>query len=244
MTDLRLLGFGSSARRSFTPWTSPAPWAALLRAARPTHVGHGASPSGGGDAVIDEVSRTYYHKLGLDPDEQVLPFPMYRPLDGAGNGAFMARNGRMLKTFRPHVAAGLVVGRVGQAIGTRGCYLSNGSDDMAQRLWAARVPLVIYREDGVEPCRALADALGMLRVLFYECGRDPALIAPGKALKSWIERGGNTFDELHEMLTALACAREASRLGPWLAPIEATLLQQNERETPCAELRRDPPCTG
>src|SRR5690348_2572914 len=100
MIDLRVLGFGSSARRGQAAWTNPAPWQALMDAAAPAHVGHGKSPSGGADAVIDEVSRTYYREHGLDPDQHVHPFPVDTTVDGPWPCAGMARNSRQLATFQ------------------------------------------------------------------------------------------------------------------------------------------------
>ncbi len=50
---MRLLVFGSSARRGATGWTNPAPVRELLATLRPDVVGHGASPAGGADALAD-----------------------------------------------------------------------------------------------------------------------------------------------------------------------------------------------
>lgn len=240
MTDLRLQGFGSSARRGQTAWTDPAPWQALMDAAAPAHVAHGASPSGGADAVIDEVSRAWYRAHGWRPDQHVHAFPMRRDLDGEGGGAFLRRNGRTLELFRPNVAAGLVVGRVGQAVGTRGCYLSNGSEDMARRLRAAKVPLVIYREDGVEPCpvaRAETPLVGALlgaclalgalfeQGLFAEdVGRAGVVVKQAMLVAKERRHESRIVDALMGARAAVEALREGQpRIAPWVAPVEARL---------------------
>jgi hypothetical protein len=204
----RLLLCGSSHRkRGAGGWTDPAPVVDLLRVLQPVFVAHGKSPSGGLDEIADTVAREHFVDRGLEA-ERVCPYPMEPRLDGEGGAAFMRRNARMGSDFAPDLGASFVVGRVGQAVGTRGNYLSNGSQNMVDWLHRHRIPVVVFREDGVEPA---ADPLAALRLL-YRVTRDERLVAPGKALAATAAR--------EEVLTALACAREGSRWAPWVEAVE------------------------
>lgn len=217
---VRLLGFGSSGRRGSRPYTDPRPWRALIDACVPDFVGHGDSPCGGGDTIVDNISRPHFTARGLDPKKRVLRFPWNRIVDGTGNDRFMRRNGRMDRAFMANLAAGLVVGKVGEAVGTNGCYLSNGSEDMARRLRARKVPLIIYRENGVEPFQSPEVALVALRQL-YAVTREPALVPLGLALASHIS---SRLTMAAEVRGELNRAKEAApRFAPWLEPILATL---------------------
>lgn len=199
---MRLLVFGSSARRGATGWTDPAPVRSLLETLRPSAVGHGASPSGGADALANSIAR----ELGVT----VEPYPMDPEMDGSGGGgAFLRRNARMLATFRPQLGAGFVSGRVGQRVGTRGCYLSNGSDDMARRCVAAEVPLLIVREDGVEPDPT---PLRTMRLLHALVG---GLETPYQAVNAW-KKGEARHDEV---ALVLLCAMDGSPVEPWLRAV-------------------------
>ena len=203
----RVLLFGSSSRRGATGWTDPLPIRSLLATLRPSVVAHGASPSGGADALADSEA-----EAASIPRE---PYPVDPALDGPWPAAGMRRNGRMLATFRPQLAAGFVEGKVGQRVGTRGCYLSNGSDDMARRCRAAKVPLVIVREGAVEPAE---DPMALMLAL-YAVTREEALVPAGKALRAWTR--GEVAAE--EVALALRCARETSRAAAWLGAVEAAV---------------------
>lgn len=212
---------------------------------QPDEVAHGASPSGGADELAEQVAIEHYREHGLAPDEHVRRFPMERAIDGDGGAAFLRRNARMGETVFPGMprdadvrprlpfvplGASFVVGRVGQAVGTRGNYLSNGSQSMVAWLLDHHVPTVVFREDGIEPLTGvrgpdIAGAVDLLRRLFL-FSRDLALVAPGKALVSLWEATAR-HEEVgrlrEEVLTALACAREASRFAPWIEAVEKTV---------------------
>lgn len=216
---IRLLLCGSShRRRGAGGWTDRAPLVRLLDALQPDVIAHGASPSGGLDALAEEVGAEHFRARGLDPDERVRRFPMDPAFDGEGGAAFMRRNARMGEHFRPTLGAAFVTGRVGQAVGTRGNYLSNGTANMVDWLHARRVPVVVVREDGIEPYSSVKAARSQIWCLGKLTG--DATLGP-----VW-----HTLDALivspsmwREALTALACARETSRFAAWIEACEATV---------------------
>lgn len=130
---MRLLIFGSSARRGATGWTDVARVSSLLATALPDVVIEGESPCGGADALAREVAES----LGIP----VEPYPQRDDVDGPRG--FLRRNERMHRDGKPDVAAGFVSGKVGTP-------LSGGSAHMAEVCMKAGTPLVIFREDGVE----------------------------------------------------------------------------------------------
>lgn len=199
---MRLLLFGSSARRGATGWTDAAAVRTFLETVRPSVVGHGASPSGGADALVDSVAR----ELGLT----VEPCPVDTEQDGPWPAAGMRRNGRMLVTLQPQLGGGFVSGRVGQRVGTRGCYLSNGSQDMADRLARAEVPVVIFREDGIEPDPTPLRTMRLLRGLVGD-----GLEVPYQVVNAW-RKGEARVDEV---ALVLLCAMDGSRVEPWLRAV-------------------------
>ena len=87
-------------------------------------------------------------------------------------------------------------------------------------------PVVVYREDGVEPYgslvvsprTALAVAVDQMRRLFWVT-RDAALVVPGKALVAFWEGE----DRREEVLAALGYARDGSRWAPWIDAVIATV---------------------
>jgi len=222
---LRLQCFGSSTRRGAPGWTDPRPIRALMvrliEAGYDLHVAHGASPSGGADKIVDDVAR----ELLIPFPKCVHPFPV-ESQDGSWPRAPMMRNARMRRDFNAQIAAGFVHGKVGECVGTKGHYLSNGSDEMATALdyGMLPVPLVIFREDGIEPCRR---PLLMLRRLYANTGSHD-LVAPGKAVAKCLDLAESPC--LDDTMISLAAAREVSPFAPWLQSVEAYLrgLQSEE----------------
>lgn len=136
---MRLLIFGSSHRRGFTGWTDGQRILSLLTTARPDVVIEGESPAGG----ADRLARIGAESLGIAVD----PCPVDTAIDGPWPAAGHRRNERMHRTKKPHVAAGLISGRIGAP-------MSSGSAGMARICEAAGTPLVICREDGIDLPRA------------------------------------------------------------------------------------------
>jgi hypothetical protein len=216
---VKLLLCGSSHRpRGSGGWTLPAPVADLLRVLQPNFVAHGDSPAGGLDEIADGVARGHFGALGIDPEERVCPYPMLPHIDGSGRRAFIRRNARMCRDFGPDLGAAFVVGRVGQCVGTNGNYLSNGAQSTVDWLHAHRVPVVVFREDGLEPCDNVNASLAMLRRL-YAVTRDERLVPPGKALRAFAEISEVPVSR-EEVLTALACTREGARWAAWIEAVE------------------------
>lgn len=205
---IRLILFGSahSRRRNQTGWSDPAPIRHVLATLRPDVVIHGASPGGGADELADVEA----HAAGI----QVDPCPVDHALDGPWPAAGHRRNERMDRDKRPHIGAGFVVGRVGSP-------LTSGSAGMARILRARGVPVVVYREDGVELAGGLGEALVLVRGLWRLC---PAVEPAGRALRAaWeAERAGspevNVLWEGARAEVALV-AREWPRFGPWLGTV-------------------------
>lgn len=197
---------------------------------RPDVVIEGESPGKGADILWRGEADT----RGIPVD----PCPMNPLLDGTHGGKFNNRNGRQITEKKPHAAIGNVVGKVGQTVGTRGHYLTNGSDDMAARVRKAGLPLAILREDGWEPLPVrvsgdgpMVDAMQAARgglVTLHNAGFD--VVAAGKAVKAALEAGkalrphAEVAEALVAALAALEGLREGSpRLSPWVQVVEATL---------------------
>ncbi len=220
---LTLLGFGSSARRGAAGWTDRARVRAVIDLVQPDVTVDGASPSGGADHVFFAEACEHFTARGLDVD-RTRCCPMDPALDGPGGRAFLRRNERMYRTWRPSLAAGFVTGKVGSPLssGSKGmariCLAGLRGDDPRVVL-APPCPVVIYRDDGVEPYRDLATALGQFRRL-YAATKDPALVIPGQALKSLCEIGDPTPAEV---IAALGYARDGSRWAPWIDAAIATV---------------------
>lgn len=219
---LTLLGFGSSHRRGATGWTDPVPPRAILNVCQPDQTIDGASPSGGADDVFHDAALEHFMRRHLDP-LLARRCPMAPALDGPGGRAFLRRNERMYREHRPSLAVGFITGKVGSTMssgsrrmagicltGLRGGYPLEG---------VPACPVVIYRDDGVEPYADLATALAQLRRL-YAVTKDPALVIPGQALKSLCEIGDPAPAEV---LAALGYARDGSRWAPWLDAMIATV---------------------
>ena len=214
---MRVLLFGSSARRGATGWTDPAPIGRLLDAACPSLVIEGESPGGGADILAREQAEAR--------SIVVLPCPVDHALDGSWPAAGHRRNERMFR-LRPTHAAGFISGRVGSP-------LSRGSAGMA-RICAnglpgyPPIPLVLYRDDGIElPPGSLRPAYDLLRLLWRTT---PEVAAAGKATRDALDAqaaGASPGDVA--ALTAGACGevekvmREQPRAAPWLAVVAGLL---------------------
>ena len=219
-----LLGFGSSHRRGAIGWTDQARPRWAIDTCQPDRTVDGKSPAGGADDVFHDAARLHYTLRGLGPDARTARCPASHALDGYGGVAFLRRNARMYRTHRPSLAAGFITGKVGSPMSSgsramaRIC-LSGLRGDDPRVVLAPPCPVVIYRDDGVEPYRDLATALRQLRRL-YVVTKDPALIIPGQALKSLCEIGDPAPAEV---TAALGYAREGSRWAPWIDAAIATV---------------------
>jgi hypothetical protein len=219
---MRLLVFGSSARRGATGWTNTVALRDLFTRCTPDLVIHGASPAGGADKLADDVART----LGIAR----LPCPVETDKDGPWPWAGMKRNERMFVETEPTIAAGFITGPVGSAMSSGSRYMA----EICARGWGgcAAVPLVIHRDNGVEPIRgilsrrsAVETAIDQMRLLYLVAGRDPALVPPGQAVRAVVDGHAQIETDRETIQTAFDCAAEqAPRWSPWLASIETTLL--------------------
>lgn len=227
---LTFLGFGSSHRRGTIGWTDQARPHWVIDTCQPDRAVDGKSPAGGADDVCHDAARLHYTLRGLDPDARTARCPVDHALDGPWPAAGHRRNARMYRVWKPSLAAGFITGKVGSP-------LSSGSEGMARiclaglrdggasihanraREIAPPCPVVIYRDDGVEPYADLATALAQLRRL-YAVTKDPALVIPGQALKSLCEIGDPAPAEV---LASLGYARDGSRWAPWLDAMIATV---------------------
>ncbi len=221
---LVMLGFGSSARRGATGWTDRGRFRAALDACQPDLAVDGKSPAGGADDAFHAAAREHFVSLGLDPDARTARCPVDHALDGPWPAAGPRRNERQYRTHRPTLAIGGITGKVGSPLssGSKGmvriCLAGLRGDDPRVVL-VPPCPVVVYRDDGVEPYTDLATALRQLRRL-YAVTKDPALVIPGQALKSLCEIGDPTPAEV---LEALGYARDGSRWAPWLDAMIATV---------------------
>lgn len=229
----RVLIFGTSysLKRKQVGWSDVLRMRSFIAVAQPTFVIHGASPGKGADDIADIEASAYYAALGLDPREHVLPFPVDHALDGAWPAAGHRRNARMYRDGAPSLTAGFVMGKVGSA-------LSKGSEGMAGVIRrAGKVPLVIYRENGIEPlARAdeplehrLAGARGEMLKLHHFAPADVKLA--GVAVRAALDLARGMYDmrRAGEAVMAARSALEAlriaqPRLTPWLYGVEALLV--------------------
>lgn len=202
-----LLVCGSSARRGATGWTDAAKIRDLIDTLRPDATVDGASPAGGADAIAHVAARAHFAARGLAP-ENARRCPVDTSLDGPWPAAGHRRNARMDATHRPSIGAAFISGAVGSP-------LSSGSAGMVRILRARAVPVVVVREDGVEPDPS---PLATLRAL-YRLAPEPAMVPAGQAVRAFL--GGNAGRE--EVLAALGFAREGSRLGAWLEAVAAAV---------------------
>lgn len=201
-----LLGFGSSARRGHRPWTDCARVRGVIDALRPDIVVDGASPSGGADDIV--------HGEAVAAGVRAMSCHVDHALDAPWPAAGHRRNERMYRTHRPTLAAGFIVGAVGSP-------MSSGSAGMASICTKGLrdvppCPLVIFRDDGIEPA---PDPLAALRLL-YARTKAPELVPAGLALRALTE--GKASRE--EVLAALACAREGSRWAVWVEAVERAVI--------------------
>ena len=137
-----------------------------------------------------------------------------------GRAAGMARNREQYRLGRPVLAAAQVTGRVGSPI-------SVGSAGMLricregirgknrQVLYANPCPVVVYRDDGVEPDATPLRTMRFLHALF----QDDRLVAPWHAVSAW-KKGEAERDEV---LAALTYAADGSRWAPWIEAVAATV---------------------
>lgn len=217
-----LLGFGSSARRGAAGWTDPVPPRAVLNVCQPDQTIDGASPAGGADDVFHDAAVEHFMRRHLDP-LLAQRCPVDHALDGPWPAAGMRRNERQYRTRRPTLAAGFITGKAGSPMSSgskmmaRVCLTGLRGDD--PRRGVPPCPVVIFRDDGVEPYADLAMALRQLRRL-YAVTKAPALVIPGQALKSLCEIGDPRPDEV---LAALGYARDGSRWAPWIDAVIATV---------------------
>jgi len=223
MTVRAIICGSSHRKRGAGGWTDETWLDGVLRVLQPDLVGHGASPSGGGDVVAEACGVRHYRERGLDPDEHVRRFPMEPAIDGEGGVAFMRRNARMGEQLQPTVGIALVVGRVGQAVGTRGSYLSNGTQNMVDWLRRHRVPLVIRREDETEPYSSVKAARSQIGRLAEVTG-DTSLAPVWHALDALLVAPSMR----EEALAALAYAADG-RWAPWLEGVAATVRRGADR---------------
>jgi hypothetical protein len=204
---MRALLFGSRS------WLDPAPIGRLLDAATPDLVIEGESPGGGADILAREQAEA----RGI----LVLPCPVDHALDGPWPAAGHRRNERQFR-LRPTHAAGFISGKVGTPF-------SRGSAGMARICMRGLpgyppIPLVIYRDDGLElPRGGLVEALALLRLLYRTT---PEVAAAGAAARTALEaRAAGAPPE--DVAALLAGARgevekvmgEQPRAAPWLAVV-------------------------
>lgn len=174
---------------------------------------HGASPKGGADGLVEQEA----YALGIG----AVSFPILPAKDGHGRPAPIRRNERMIAEGHPNVGAAFVVGRVGEAVGTNGHYLSNGTDYTVNRLRALGKAVVVYREDGVEPCRDLGMAKAMLGDLWRAGLYRDDVARAGVAVRDACGGGQDALIAARAGVEALRVARPV--LAPWLAPVEMAL---------------------
>lgn len=217
MTQVILLGFGSSARRGATGWTDRARIRQVLDVLRPDATVDGASPAGGADEMFHQEALMHFEgRPGRRPFD-TRRCPVDHAFDGPWPAAGHRRNARMYRTHKPSLAVGFISGAVGSP-------LSSGSAGMLRIcrdglhgedrrvLLAAPCPVVVFRDDGIEP--DLSPLTTMRRL--YRATQDERLVPPGRALAM-------LGAPRKEILAALAYARAGSRWAPWIEAIEATV---------------------
>ena len=211
---MRVIVCGSAHRTGSRGWTDAIALRRFLlaiRAASPTII-HGASHSKGADHLVDAEAEA----LGILRD----PYPVESDLDGYGRSAPIRRNSRMIAESFPQVGAAFVIGNVGEAVGTKGHYLTNGSDHIVNLLRSHGRAVVVYRENGIEPCRDLAEARDVLGCLWRANLYREDVERAGKAVRD-AAQGPEAVIAARAAVEALRVARPT--LAPWLAPVEMTL---------------------
>lgn len=199
--------------------------ARVLDVTCPDRVIHGACGLDENDPIDPDRMRGadgIGHRLASARGIMVDPFPAaWKRL---GRAAGMARNREQYRLGRPVLAAAQVTGRVGSPI-------SVGSAGMLricregirgknrQVLYANPCPVVMYRDDGIEPHPDLGTAYRQLRRL-YAVTRDARLVDPGKALAQHCEIGQPDAEEL---AAGLMFAADGSRWAPWIEAVAATV---------------------
>lgn len=212
-----LLGFGTSHRRGQIGWSDREKLRRVIDACEPDATVDGASPSGGADDVLHEEACEFFLSRGVSM-ERARRCPMEIAKDGQHRSRFMNRNARMYREHRPSLAVGAITGKVGSP-------LSAGSAHMLgiclAGIPAERVPpcpVVVLRDDGLEPYAGLAIAKAQLLRL-WQVTRDERLLSPGKGLAALIA-GEAPKDAV---LTSLRYAATGSRWAPWIEAVETTV---------------------
>lgn len=254
-----LLGFGSR------DWAGHATVASLLAVAQPSCVVHGACGLDADEPFLKELLAVppaievgdivptgsvrraglrgadgVFHAEAIRLGLTVTPHPA--AWSRLGKRAGMVRNGEMAPLA--NVGVGCVVGQVGQKVGSKGHYLTNGSDDMARRLMKRNVPLVVYRENGVEPLYVPRSPdpplVATLRAVCWHLAGllplSPEVATAGKTAKAALERVKclGPHEEVREVLLAVQNSLEAVReaapqVAPWITPVELRLALLSRR---------------
>ena len=211
---MRVLCAGSAHRSGSRGWTDAIAVRRFLLAIRdavPVII-HGHSHAKGADHLVDVEAEA----LGI----LRAPYPVDPAKDGYGRPAPIRRNVRMERESHPQVGACFCIGNIGEAVGTKGHYLTNGSDHMVSLLRSHGRAVVVYRENGVEPCRSLAEARTVLGCM-WRAG----------LFREDVERAGKAVAAATQGQEAVIAARAAVEslrekrpaLAPWLAPVEMVL---------------------
>lgn len=213
---LTLLGFGSSARRGADGWTDRARVRSIIDRAEPDRTIDGASPSGGADQLFYEEACEHFLARGITMS-YARRCPYDPALDGPPPRGFLRRNARQFRTHRPGLAAGFISGRVGSPLSSGSAHMLGiclrGLDGVPP------CPVVVYRDDGVEPYSDLRVAHAQLRRL-YAVTRAAPLVPPGKALASLCDCGDPPRDEV---VDGLLYAADGSRWAPWIEAVAETV---------------------
>lgn len=207
-----LIGFGSSARRGATGWTDRVRVNRTLAISRPDIVVDGASPSDKPDHGADRMVHEEAVRLGLRSER----CPYEPEIDGPTPRGFFARNVRQYVTWRSNLAAGFISGPCRSPFSSGSAHMFGVC--LQGRKGVPPCPVVIYRDDGIEPYD-IGTALDQLRRL-YAVTKDRVLVGPGKALASLCECGSPSPEEV---AAALAYAADGSRWAPWIEAVRASL---------------------
>lgn len=213
---ITLLGFGSSARKGATGWTDRARVRTAIDLVQPDDTIDGNSPAGGADQIFNEEACKHLVARGMDW-ALARRCPVSPGMDGPWPAAGHRRNARMYQTHKPTLAVGFISGKVGMPMssGSAGmlkiCREGIHSKDR-RVMYAAPCPVVVYRDDGVEPD---PDPLTTMRRL-YRVTHDERLVSPGKALAMF----GSPRDQI---LASLTYAADVSRWAPWIEAVAATV---------------------
>lgn len=213
---ITLLGFGSSARRGAVAWTDRDRVRVAIDVVQPDATVDGNSPAGGADQIFNEEACKHLVTRGMDW-ALARRCPVSPGMDGPWPAAGHRRNARMFRTHKPTLAVGFISGKVGMP-------MSSGSAGMLRicREGLRDVPpcpVVVYRDNGIEPHPDIMTAYLQLRRL-YAVTRDASLVDPGKALAKHCEMGDPDADEL---AAGLRFAADGSRWAPWIEAVAATV---------------------